>query len=340
MKIQIKRYFGLILIFYSLFINTTPVQAQPVYVPTAYDVIAAVNALRVSKGLAPWATSAGLMGTAQAQSDYQASIGTWTHTGADGSSSHDRILGAGYYGYENVAIMNNSQNLNYLIYTLWADSIHWNLMVSTQYTYCGVGVTSKAGMNYITLDAGYITGKPGVSNTSPNATIISGGTPGTPGAATGLTATPNIIAAVVVSTPQGDGKVIHVVQAGQALSSIAVAYGVKIADIRALNSIAVDNNKLYVGQKLLIRLGNTATPTETITDTPLPPTRTLMPSSTKGTPLATNTRLATQTQTPLPLLPKMPSLGSNQRQSIGIILVVVCGLGLASVLVSRYLKKS
>jgi hypothetical protein len=144
---------------------------------------------------------------------------------------------------------------------------------------------------------------------------------------------------VQVATPQDDGKVVHIVQAGQALSSIAVAYGVKIADLRALNNIAANNNTVYVGQKLLIRAAFTLTPSPTDTNTLPPPTRTLAPTHTKGPPPATRTAAPTQTLTPLPLLPRLPALESNSRQSIGIILVVICGLGLVGVLASYLIRK-
>jgi LysM repeat protein len=340
MKIWNRLFLLSLLLITSLGGIAFPVQAGPLTYPNEYDIAGAVNAVRASKGLPPLNMDGSLMAAAQAQSDYMASIGTWTHTGPDGSSPMQRDMAAGYGGgakiftSENVAYLSTSATLDTLIYSVWADSVHWATMVNASATDCGVGVTEKDGFVYYTLDVSYIVGKPASDNGTPYPTAL----PGTE-EAVGMTATPNRIVPVQTAAAQPDGKVVHVVQAGQALVTIALAYGIKVADIRALNGIAADNNVVFVGQKLLIRAGFTPTVSPSPTDTEAPPTRTLAPTNTKKPPAATATRGPTQTITPLPLLPKMPSLESNQRQSIGIILVVICGLGLAGVLASYYLRK-
>ena len=346
MKLKFNLLGILFLLAFSLGVSAVSVHASRLDTPNAYDVIAAVNGLRASKGLPVLQTDGALMAAAQAQSDYQASIGTWTHSGPDGSTPAQRDTAAGYgsgakiFTSENVAYLSNSATMNTLIYSIWADSVHWATMVNPNATDCGVGVTEKDGFVYYTLDASYIAGKPASSNGTPNPTTAPGtaaATSATSGSA--ATSTPNHVTAVQVATARADGKIIHEVQPGQALSSIAVAYGVKIVDLRALNGLAADNNTVYVGQRLVIRAAFTPTASPTLTDTLAPPTRTLAPSSTRGPPAATRTPIPTQTITPVPLLPKLPSFGSNQRQSIGIILVVICGLGLVGVLVSYWLRK-
>ena len=72
--------FLLVLAFANL---TSPQTVQAA--PSAADLIAAVQALRASKGLAPLIVEPTLMSAAQAHSDYQASIGTWSHVGAGGT---------------------------------------------------------------------------------------------------------------------------------------------------------------------------------------------------------------------------------------------------------------
>jgi LysM repeat protein len=66
-----------------------------------------------------------------------------------------------------------------------------------------------------------------------------------------------------------DGPVVHVVQTGDTLGSISVAYDVTIADIMSVNGIE-DPNFLQVGQELTIPVGGipTATPPPTETSTP------------------------------------------------------------------------
>lgn len=103
------------------------------------------------------------------------------------------------------------------------------------------------------------------------------------GTNTGGTAVPTVPAFVPFVTPQAtqtDGSIIHIVREGDTLSSIAVAYGVTVAQIRELNNLPV-GAFIQPGQKLIIRKGAgpiylivTATPegtlpsTETITATP------------------------------------------------------------------------
>lgn len=344
MKIRLRFSLLFILLLTGLTANAFPVQAHLLYTtPTAYDLIAAVNALRASKGLMSFQINGALMSAAQGQSDYQASIGTWSHSGTGGSRAIDRATSAGYGGgakvfiLENVAVMSPAATLQTLIYTIWADSIHWNTMTNSQFTDCGAGVTEKDGQVYYTLVAGYVAGSPGSSSTS-LATTTALGTVVTPkpGAPTPTT---DVIKAVQTTTPLTDGSVVHVVQPGQALWAIAIAYNVKIVDIQTLNNMAASNNTVRVGQKLLICAASTPTVSPTASNTPPPPTRTLKPTNTQGLPTLTFTPGPSITPTSHPLLPQTSSFQSNPRQSLGIILVVVCGLGLVAVLVSNFLKK-
>lgn len=59
------------------------------------------------------------------------------------------------------------------------------------------------------------------------------------------------ISAATLSTPNFDGDVIHEVQPGQSLWQLAIAYEVKIEDIKRLNNLFDDN--IYPGDKLLIK---------------------------------------------------------------------------------------
>ncbi|MDX1437480.1 MAG: CAP domain-containing protein, partial [Anaerolineales bacterium] len=74
---------------------------------SAADLIAAVNALRASNGLPPLQADSALMSIAQAHSNYQASIGSVTHTGAGGTRPRDRAAAAGYGGGATIFVSEN-----------------------------------------------------------------------------------------------------------------------------------------------------------------------------------------------------------------------------------------
>jgi LysM repeat protein len=133
---------------------------------------------------------------------------------------------------------------------------------------------------------------------------------------------------VITVTPQPNGSYIHEVKSGQALWSIAIAYGVKVNDIIALNLLSTTNPVIYAGQKLLVKPGPTRTNTLPASDTPPPPTKTPRPTSTRRPPQPTRTITLSLTPTEKPILPNVPSLQTLNRRSIGIGIVIVCGLGL------------
>src|SRR3990170_3668756 len=84
----------------------------------AWSLIAEVNALRASYGLPPYEVNNALMAAAQAQSEWQAEIGTWSHSGPGGSRPHDRAVAFGYGGGAQVYISENVAMGDYLFYTI------------------------------------------------------------------------------------------------------------------------------------------------------------------------------------------------------------------------------
>jgi LysM repeat protein/uncharacterized protein YkwD len=91
---------------------------------------------------------------------------------------------------------------------------------------------------------------------------------------------PQYIVPVVLATARPDGDVIHIVKNGQSLWSIAVAYGVKIEQIRQLNNLP--STDIYTGEKLLVLKGATQpVPTATATGTPLARVMTQTPLQSK-----------------------------------------------------------
>ncbi len=83
-------------------------------------------------------------------------------------------------------------------------------------------------------------------------------------------ASPQFQGTVPTPTPNADGYIIHIVQSGDTLSTIAYQYGIDIAVIRQLNGMAPDDDTVYLDQPLIIGIV-TPTPTPTpVTPTPTP----------------------------------------------------------------------
>jgi hypothetical protein len=219
----------------------------------ASTLIAEVNALRASYGQPPYEVDYSLMAAAQAHSEYQAEIGTWTHTGPGGTRPHDRAVAAGYGGGAQVYISENvamgvDMSPSQVVYQIWQDAIHLETMISSSYRHIGAGVASNGNYVFYTIDVGYIAGSPGAGD---NGSPPVGGTP-----EVGGTTAPTAIAMVPIqlATPRPDGTIIHVVQWGQFLVTLADAYDVPLGDLLALNGINEDTI-IYEGDKLLVKVG-------------------------------------------------------------------------------------
>jgi len=133
---------------------------------------------------------------------------------------------------------------------------------------------------------------------------------------------------------------VHEVLPGQAPWSIAVAYGITIAELAAMNNLNPDSPVIFAGQKLVIRPAFTPTVSPTITETVVQPTRTPSPTATERPPTRTPTITVTITPTEQPLLPEMDFLSSLDRRTVGIGIIVVCALGLLTIIASSLKRKS
>jgi hypothetical protein len=230
---------------------------------TASEVISAVNALRSAHGLPSYTVSSILMGTAQAQADYMASTGSVSHTGPGGVSVTNRLLAAGYPlagdlslgGFRSENIVGSPGMTAEGAVSSWTgDDLHLHTMLSADLQEIGAGVAEKDGVTYFVIDCARPTGS-GVPVAY------------TPGAEAALSGGDDIIMPVSMSTPDPEGNLYHEVQAGQSLWQIAIAYGVKIADIQKLNSLGA-STVINRGQKLLIKHVDAPTagpPTSTVT---------------------------------------------------------------------------
>jgi LysM repeat protein len=132
---------------------------------------------------------------------------------------------------------------------------------------------------------------------------------------------------LVTSTPNADGSLVHEVQPGQALWSIAIAYGVTLQDLYNLNGLS-EGAVIQPGDKLVVRQAlPTLTATLTLTPTiTLPPTVTRSPAT--RTPGASST--PSQPETPTPGESATPASGNTP--SLDPILLLIGGGALLGVL--------
>jgi LysM repeat protein len=167
------------------------------------------------------------------------------------------------------------------IYVSWNDEAHIDNMLDPNRKEFGAGVAlDSSGFTVYVVDfSNYDT-----NDSQPIEDVTS-----TPSGPTATTAP--LVQPVVVSTPQPDGTIIHIVQYGQTLWVIADAYGISLADLLTLNGLTEDS-AIYPDEQLLIFQGTGETPTPTATVAQVEPTITPTP-----TQHMTNTPAA-QIQTP------------------------------------------
>jgi len=271
------------------------VQAAPLMELTPSDLISLINGMRTAYGLPALNINSILMATAQETSDIMAFNDIHAHIG----NVSGRVMAAGYGGgsiawaTENFAIgpMTIEQ-----IRQVWADDAHMIPVVGANYRDIGAGVTTYNGRTWYIVHAAYSSGGSVVQNTPPPGTS---GTPVVPSLS-------QIIIPVETIMPDENGSVIHKVQSGQALWSIAIAYNTKIEELIRLNNLSSKDPIIYIGQELVVFASNaTQTPgvetqntTESLANLSPTPTMTITIASTKtATKKAIATRLL-PTQTP------------------------------------------
>jgi len=275
-------YLSLLILMLSLLaIPTKVVQAAEI---TAANLINLMNGLRTHHGLAALVEDPILNDVAASDAAYMLA----NHLGSDIGGVRQRVMNAGYGGGQNVfATENWAMNFSTIdqIQIAWSDTEHMYPVNNPYYKNIGAAVATDETDTYYVLIAAYVEG--GLPNPTQNPNV------------TRTPTTSQYMQPVVTSTPNADGSIVHIVQPGQTLWSIAIAYGTHTAEIKALNKLTSDT--VYAGQPLIIRLAPTVTVTPTITNTPPLPTRT--PAPTQFLKLATHTPYATSTATPNPLTP-------------------------------------
>ncbi len=306
-----------LLLFLLLSAGNTTVSAQD-----ANSLISEVNALRAANGLAAYTVDPALSALAQGHSDYQATIGRSTHDRADGSSIPARS--------ENVCAGPNLA-ASYCVNQMWTDQLHQYTMIGLDSGTIGAGMAiGSDGTRYYTL----LVNSSGNDTNLDKASASSYVAPNENASESfiDIQAAPVQPGAFATSTPELDGSIYHIVQANETLWTIAINYGTTIANLQALNGMTEDDTSVMAGRKILILYGgtpvaDTLTPTVTrppATNTPRP-TSTITPTI---PPLASLTPTITLTPTPSPLIGHITFFDTPAARKLGLVLTVVCGIGL------------
>ncbi len=280
---RIIYFIFLVLLFAGLsLMKPKEVSASPQrQITAAGQLIDAVNNLRLSYGLPALASHPILMQSAQSQADYMAATGQTTHSRPGGTTYTQQLLALGFPlagdlsrgGFRAENILNSSDPLVWDgVPSGWQDSDHMNTMLSQNFTHIGAGVSQGSGGYFYAVDTAAATSS---GQMQESASSVIGGSGGSSEAA-GVS---QYMVAVVKATARPDGDVIHTVQYGQTLWSIAIEYGTTIKNIQALNNLGEDL-VVYQGQALLVQKAATQPapdlPSATI---PPPATQTIIPLS-------------------------------------------------------------
>jgi len=222
---------------------------------SAFDLIIAMNTLRVSYGLPALVEDPIVNAVAQSTAEIMAANNMSWHIG----DVRGRIAAAGYgaggtvWATENFAVGGGGMGIDEIM-AAWADPDHMRPAVNPAYCNVGAGVAQASnGRIYYILQAAYVSGQECGSYSS--------GDPSQPGTVPNPVS--QLIIPVKIATPDADGKIYHVVQAGQSFWSIAIAYQITINDLEVWNNLS-RNTPLQSGQRLFIPGKDTegyATPT-------------------------------------------------------------------------------
>ena len=227
------------------------------YGVTPYDLIAAMNTLRMANGLPALIEDSIVNAVAQTTAEIMAANEMSWHIG----DVRGRLAAAGYGGGATVwATENFAVGIGGLavdeIMVMWADPDHMRPAVVAAYCNVGAGVaTSPSGRVYYILQAAYTSAHSCGEYNYPEGT--------TPQPNTNPNPVPQYIAPVKLATPDAEGRIYHVVAFGQSLWAIAVAYQITIHDLEVWNNISRDT-AIRVGQRLFIPSSSTqgySTPT-------------------------------------------------------------------------------
>jgi LysM repeat protein len=255
---RFQRFLSLLTMFLVLgmgtFYRPGSVQADEIYPAppdqvSAYELIIAMNTLRVSYGLPALIEDPIVNAVAQSTAAIMAANNMSWHIG----DVRGRLAAAGYgaggtvWATENFAVSGGGMGIDEIM-AAWSDADHMRPAVNPAYCHVGAGVAQASnGRIYYILQAAYVSGRE-CGSPSPGGTSQPGAVPNP---------VSQLIVPVKIATPDADGKLYHEVRAGQSFWAIAIAYQITIHDLEVWNNLS-RNTPLHAGQRLFIPDENTA----------------------------------------------------------------------------------
>lgn len=279
---------------------STPTLPPP---PSPADIINAVNALRLSRGLKALTVHPVLMEVAAQQaSALAASEGAVGHERPCGMTLGQQLLLMGFplwgdlsldgYRSENWVMADTAEQ----VISAWlSDDEHTNTMLSEFRSDIGAAVVAGGQTYYVVLETALKTSSGQHQSTAYD---ILTGIPMTQTLCAGFASgeISNYSVPVRISTARLDGDVVHEVKYGQTLWSLADQYKVSVEQIKQFNGLTADT--IVPGWKLLIQKGATQPAPVTITPPALKVTGTSYPTA---IPFFTATPTPTAIVTTVPL---------------------------------------
>ncbi|MCB9420703.1 MAG: LysM peptidoglycan-binding domain-containing protein [Ardenticatenaceae bacterium] len=237
-------------LFIALMASLNQQNSKPVLAQSASEIMQLVNGFRTANGLPPFQINSALSVAAQNQANYMAANGIFSsHIGAGGSTPQSRANAAGYIGQVSENIVGGTKMSANQGLTWWRNSpVHYNTLITSRYIEAGTGFATNGSENFYVLVVGRPSDAPPANNSRDESPE------------------PLFITPIVLSQPNEDGSIIHVVQEGQALWSLAAHYEVELSDLMLFNGLS-DNALVRPGDEIIIRLADGQEPPPT----PTPP---------------------------------------------------------------------
>lgn len=239
---------------------------------TADELVYFTNLRRTQYGLSALTVNSILMASAQQTAEIMAGLKQPGHLGGATTdiSEMGYQKGLTIYSTENVA---NGTDLSaeYIVYTAWDDDTHNIPVMNPIYCDIGAGVAKDSdGMSYYVLRAAYSEKRYCGEYRAPDGTTLETlyANMDTSEDSAVVSTGSQWMAPVSRVTPNPEGKIIHKVDYGQTLWSIAITYNTTIKQIQALNGYTDEFQTVYVGQELVIPTSLTPYPTQESTITP------------------------------------------------------------------------